>query len=468
MSREFLFISHANPEDNAFTRWLALQLAKVGYPVWCDLTEYLGGEDAWRDADKVIKEKACKFLFVLSKTSNDKDGVLKELMIAENIARINKLKDFIIPLRIDDLLQEEVNIQLARLVSIDFSQGWALGLNTLLEKLEREHIEKNVSYNPQAVTEWWRSNFSAEGGVSQTPEDCLSNWFSITSLPDKLYTHTLTRGENGIGPLDLTTKPPFPGFLQGINLVTFAKSDDFIGHLGELSIEQTKEYLTATLLGSNPPGNLGDRNQCRDIIIRLLTIAWGDMVSQRALPVAELANERQCFYFPSGLCGTDNKVFITGVDGQKTYRQMVGFASISKAGQAEKAKRYWHFGVQGYPMVYPEIAFVLKSHIVFSDDGQNVWVDKKKMHKARRSQSKNWWNDAWRDRLLCATSWLAGENDISLTLGSDVSVHISSQPIIFTSPVSYVLNGEYSHSESNEPIISEEFIEEDDDETGDY
>jgi hypothetical protein len=40
---DLLFLSHANPEDNEFTLWLALQLAKEGYKVWCDLTGFLGG-----------------------------------------------------------------------------------------------------------------------------------------------------------------------------------------------------------------------------------------------------------------------------------------------------------------------------------------------------------------------------------------------------------------------------------------
>jgi hypothetical protein len=34
-----VFISHANPEDNDFTRWLALQLAEDGYGVWSDLAK---------------------------------------------------------------------------------------------------------------------------------------------------------------------------------------------------------------------------------------------------------------------------------------------------------------------------------------------------------------------------------------------------------------------------------------------
>jgi hypothetical protein len=40
--------SHAI-EDNTFTRWLSLQLARNGYRVWCDLTKLLGGEIFWRD-----------------------------------------------------------------------------------------------------------------------------------------------------------------------------------------------------------------------------------------------------------------------------------------------------------------------------------------------------------------------------------------------------------------------------------
>ena len=39
--RDTLLLSHANPEDNGFTLWLALQLANEGYRVWCDLTKLL-------------------------------------------------------------------------------------------------------------------------------------------------------------------------------------------------------------------------------------------------------------------------------------------------------------------------------------------------------------------------------------------------------------------------------------------
>ena len=47
--RDTLLLSHANPEDNEFTLWLALQLAIEGYRLWCDLTKLLGRNDRRHD-----------------------------------------------------------------------------------------------------------------------------------------------------------------------------------------------------------------------------------------------------------------------------------------------------------------------------------------------------------------------------------------------------------------------------------
>src|ERR1035441_7587686 len=69
--RDTLLLSHANPEDNEFTLWLALQLANEGYRVWCDLTKLLGGEVFWDDIEEVIKTRAAKAVYVLSRTSED-------------------------------------------------------------------------------------------------------------------------------------------------------------------------------------------------------------------------------------------------------------------------------------------------------------------------------------------------------------------------------------------------------------
>jgi proline dehydrogenase len=69
--RDMLFISHAS-EDNEFTQWLSLQLAKEGYGVWCDLTKLLGGEDWPNEINRALQTRTQKFIFVLSKYSNEK------------------------------------------------------------------------------------------------------------------------------------------------------------------------------------------------------------------------------------------------------------------------------------------------------------------------------------------------------------------------------------------------------------
>lgn len=103
--RNLVFISHANPEDNEFTRWLGLQLTKHGYAVWSDVTKLIGGESFWGDIEDAIRTRTTKFLFVLSRASNGKPGALDELHLAKTVAKTignsEGVKDFVVPLRHD-------------------------------------------------------------------------------------------------------------------------------------------------------------------------------------------------------------------------------------------------------------------------------------------------------------------------------------------------------------------------------
>jgi hypothetical protein len=145
---EYLFLSYADPEDSVFTLWLALQLAKEGYPVWCSQTKLLGGEETWSDIERVIRKDTRKFIYIVSKTSNTKKGPLKELTVAENVARDGGLEEFIIPVLIDDLSPRDINIQLSLINAISFNGGWARGLRSLLDKLERLNFPRAKSSHP--------------------------------------------------------------------------------------------------------------------------------------------------------------------------------------------------------------------------------------------------------------------------------------------------------------------------------
>jgi hypothetical protein len=111
--RDTIVLSHAY-EDNQFTCWLALQLARNGYHVWSDLTHLLGGEIFWNNIETLIRQGCVKFIYVLSRNSNRGEGrgFWKELDLADAQSKVNKISDFIIPVSIDDLPSNDYNIYL--------------------------------------------------------------------------------------------------------------------------------------------------------------------------------------------------------------------------------------------------------------------------------------------------------------------------------------------------------------------
>ena len=95
-----------------------------------------------KDIEQVLRQRAIKVLFVLTNVSKDKRGTRKELNLAEQVARKESLEDFIIPLKIEAVPHYDVNIELQTTLSISFEQGWAKGLNQLIEKLEQTKSRK--------------------------------------------------------------------------------------------------------------------------------------------------------------------------------------------------------------------------------------------------------------------------------------------------------------------------------------
>jgi len=445
-----VFLSHANPDDNEFTLWLALQLVSAGYPVWCDLTKLIGGEDFWDDIQKALANRTIKFVFVLSRSSNKKDGTLQELAYAKEVAKKLKdqVKDFILTARVDDIPYDEIDIRVHRHNHIAFQSSWAKGLSQLLKKLEEDAIPKRADFSPEAVCSWWRDQFNADEGIVEEPEALLSNWFTVENLPP-LKEHIL-RAEH-FGPVDIAgTSFPYPAVWVGdASFLTFAKADDFAGVLGDnLVIDRTVEYSIGSVLISDGVKD-GPKH-----LAQLLRIAW-DQHLAKCLPSYEMSTGQLCYYFRNGTVPDDTIDFINA-DGKKAWRGIVGFKTVGK-----ERKRIWHFGISGKPIIRPETLFFIKAHVLFSDDGINLWTNKGAMGKARRNQCRQWWNDDWRDRLLATMSHIAGEGNeaISFPLGSDVCFSLGKFPLLFESPVTYGVSEVVAAEE-----LSDYEFEEDDDE----
>jgi hypothetical protein len=73
--------------------------------------------------------------------------------------------------------------------------------------------------------------------------------------------------------------------------------------------------------------------------------------------------------------------------------------------------------------------------VLFSDDGSQIWPSKARLHSARRTYCKDWWNPHWRDRILASVRWLADGDTLSLPAGSDASIVVDITPVTFRSSV---------------------------------
>lgn len=430
--RDTLMLSHANPEDNEFTLWLALRLANEGFRVWCDLTKLLGGEVFWDDVEGVIRDRAAKVIYILSRVSNSKDGPLRELHLAQSVARREELADFVIPTRIDDLPHTEVTIELTRVNSISFRESWAAGLATLLQKLETDAVPKAPTFNKAAVNDWWRSQFDLVHGIRNEPETVVSNWFKVENLPEILYEHQIMREKPGLVDFEIE-ELPYPGiWLNDLSLLTFAKADDFTTYLGpNFFVSQSREISTNDFMQGRDALTEGPR-----YLAQLLRLSW-DRVLRAKLAEYEIANGRFCYYFQKGTVPDDTIPF-AGANGKKGRRGVVGYKTMLGG-----KLRYWHYGLSGKPIMRPETLFMIKGHVLFSNDGLNLWSNKDLMAKARRNQCTNWWNDEWRDRMFAAIAYLAESDDgVVFPLGTTAFFSFSKQPIPFECPVSYLEPGD--------------------------
>jgi len=419
-TRNVIFLSHATPEDNEFTRWLGLQLAQEGYSIWSDVTHLLGGETFWDDIETAIRNHTSKFIFVLSRTSNIRQGALDELHLAKTVAKALSLHDFIIPLRIDDLPFSDINVALHRTNAIDFSKSWADGLSKLMEKLEKENTPKSPeNYNRGTVASWWRDNFDGQNMLRDDEEFHLSNWFEFTSYPDFIYVHEVAKDAyvgNAI----------FPYYGIGNSIISFATAEDLL--ISECTAS------TQITMGSvlNWEDNLSRiaTNELRNAATFILKEGISSAIRKTNLGVYEMANNRKCYYFkPEHFSSKYVHYDIENVKSGK--RSLVG----------KVKSRTWHFGLSFDVQFEPMPLVVARTHVLFSEDGQTLLYSDKVMNALRRSACKQWWNQHWRDRLLASVAWISEKLEtntcIRAELGTIATAAISRSPVLFSVPIAY-------------------------------
>ena len=414
MSRTKIFIGHANPQDNEFTRWLQSKLINEGYDVESDLSMLIGGEkDFWENIQTAIGKESAKYLLVLSKDSFEKEGVIDEWEYAKSIEKENKLVDFIIPLRIDDVAYN-TRIGLNKRNIIQF-KVWSIGLKVLLRKLSKDNVPKVKTKDLKlSLNHWYRNRFSTFHGIEKKQEKFFSNWVEITDLPQKLHFFEYKNDTQAKKILELESKIPI--IRHDDYLITFQnKLEELHDHFG-LNVKPINhiEIPTKSIFEKYDSDEFPQYQDARRFIVRLLKEAFHKALGNQGLPSYELSGKTKGFYYIDGF-RDKNKVFFPYEEKTK-WRQLIG----------RQRESYWHYAISVHPLLFPFSCYSLKAHIFFSDDGQNIWESKSKLHTARRSKGKRMFNKEWRDLMLAFLFSLTSEDGkIHLPLTIDAELVLS-------------------------------------------
>lgn len=146
--RDHLFISYAT-EDGVLAKWLARKLALMGYAVWMDQLQMLGGEKWPREIEQAIRDRSFCMLHLLSKHSLVKHNPMGERVLAIQLARERQNQDFFIPLNVDGC---DPDWMTAPFNFIPFMNGWADGLKRLSAKLQKVSAPRALQGGRDLVT----------------------------------------------------------------------------------------------------------------------------------------------------------------------------------------------------------------------------------------------------------------------------------------------------------------------------
>jgi hypothetical protein len=430
--RRLLFISHANPQDNAAASWFATQLTLLGYEVWCDLKNTHGGESGfWLKVQNKIENEAAKFIFILSNHSRDfekKPGVYKEVQAADNV----RLDRFIVPLRIEKLTGS-VPIIIGPDIYIN-SENWAEGLRELLKRLINDRVPRTNNPDYEKIVSWWPATTANTAIVTQEPATLTSNVLKFEALPSSVhFLKVMSEGNILTGRDQLKgALPSFPPYsAHGNHAVSFACANDFQELTRDFEITDDIVLETEEFLKGGSP-DLGISSQtAQNTVTYLLATAFEKFLADKGLRNKEVSYSRRKIWFPPSGLLPGNK-FSYGEPGQRK-------APIWFVGEIShfKKKFAWHFAVQPTIDLRIHAGIVLTPKAIITapyrpDQGERpVPLDEKRVLK-----KLTWWNKAWRGKVVALAAWLGGaEGVIKVPFGYQ-ELRVAAAPETFLSAVS--------------------------------
>ncbi len=424
-TRNVIFISHANPEQNSFTIWLGAKLAAAGYEVWADVLRLRGGQDWQRRLEDAIRNQACKVLLVANEVSVAKQGVRNEIQIASDTAKKLDDTEFVIPLRLGPF---DAPFLIAQAQYIDFERAWASGLTELCQVLQETYQVPRQAGNTDA---WLGLQLMHGRQLTTKSENLISTWLSSRRLPSRLYFYP-NRG---------TIPESYPAVQYRDGVLTFAKQ----------TATDERSRRTSDLVKSGWPALELTVEDARRRFADLSNQALAEVFKAKGLGSYEMGTRQNAWW-----------VTKAGPQGRLSFK-WPGFAGSRQIqGISVKRNIRWHFGVTSSFRSVPMPHFRLKSRLVFTQDGAAPLDSAARAHRLRRSFAKGWRNARWRDMLLSFLYWLGdGTTVLNVPVAQDDAIVLSLPPIVFSCPVS-IEEGRDTLEDDDDPDIEFPHGEEED------
>ncbi|MGH7068689.1 MAG: toll/interleukin-1 receptor domain-containing protein [Acetobacteraceae bacterium] len=424
IERDLIFISKATPGDDQFVLWLAPRLEAAGYKVFADIFDLDAG-DEWRGKlTAALQTRAIKMLVCCSDETLARRGVREEIAIAEDLTKQIQDPNFIIPLKVRTFRKL---FGIGGLQNVDFENGWAEGLASLLKSLARQQVPKAGGGVIQPEWNAYLRRHAVE--IEAAPEVLTSNWLRIMGMPDRLN-HLVPRNRANdalLRKLGASFEFPVAEFADGF--LTFASPLDLAEHFEQVEpFRVGRDFDVFEFLENGSPDTGIESLDAKSIVMNLLRQAW------------EKHCARQGFFahtFSSGLS------FHVGEDKLRLKRRI----SWGRQGERRNSmlrgvarKKIWEYGVSVVPSLFPYPHLRLKSRVLFSDIGGRdkpiVIPETKTQFRLRRSVCSGWRNKAWHGRVMAFMELLAGDSPyVDLAVGSGGSITLDAMPIQFTAPV---------------------------------
>lgn len=451
-SRDTIFVSHGNPEDNEFAGWLAARLQAAGYKIWIDLW-HDKGHPTWEEIEAEIRSNSKRVIALISKPGVEKPGFKDEINAASGVARELDDKGFILPIRLDDIsFRTEVPIQIGRLNFVDgHESGWDSILADTLAQLAKDGVPRFATPSTALFETWLARRRAASELVSANPERVLTNWFEVVSLPKKInfYTSDSLRTAWEAAALNLR----LPNKYQNGVLCTFADYDDvrMLLPLG-VRLKRIAQLRTNNFIEGDQSSPLFQRHlDAIRAMVDIVRQSFSYLAIDRGFQTHQLAN-RVCWYPKLSTVGEERVRF--NVDGFSGSRQLLG----------RHKEFYWHYAFSIDLAWTPPIRVTASGHVLFSLDGERIISDDNIATKLRRKAARSKRNAWWRDVMLsCFAKLSEGKACLPLPTGGSANILVRGAPIHFTSPLKLEFDSDFVEP-SDDPLSldDEDELDEDD------